>query len=183
MRVEEMFAGFHVPAGEDRFGERIRIGELAEPSDCKVSGQDTHGAMCVLEFTGASGGPRHLHREQDEWVYVLEGTCCFEVAGEHRTLAAGESLFIPRKTPHGWASENGTPCKLLNVYQPAGQIEAFFRAVSRAEALPTLEDCAHNTFTPAHVQTICTMSETTGVLYLGCRLPALRKNKRSLAIA
>src|ERR1700724_2631558 len=63
MKSEEMFVGFSVAAGKDRFGEHIKIG--GEPNDCKVSARDTNGAMCVFEITGASCGPRHLHYDQD----------------------------------------------------------------------------------------------------------------------
>src|SRR5256885_14065846 len=45
MKRDEMFLGFSVAAGKDRFGEHIQVG--GEPSDCKVSAQDTQGAMCV----------------------------------------------------------------------------------------------------------------------------------------
>src|SRR5438094_2941070 len=58
MKSEEMFAGFSVAAGEDRFGEHIKLGE-GYPVDCKVSGKDTNGAMCIFEFT--TGWPNHLH--------------------------------------------------------------------------------------------------------------------------
>src|SRR6476619_4142878 len=50
MKSEEMFAGFGVAAGKDRFGEHIQVG--GEPNNCKVSAQDTQGAMCVFELTG-----------------------------------------------------------------------------------------------------------------------------------
>src|SRR4051794_24416883 len=39
MANEEMFAGFRVAAGDDRFGEQIRLG--GDPNDCKVSAKDT----------------------------------------------------------------------------------------------------------------------------------------------
>src|SRR5580693_191257 len=48
MKNKEMFAGFSVAAGADRFGEHIKLG--GEPNDRKVSAQDTNGAMCVFEF-------------------------------------------------------------------------------------------------------------------------------------
>ena len=48
--------GFSVAAGGDRFGERVKLG--GEPNDCKVSGKNTEGAMCVFEFTGKGGWPR-----------------------------------------------------------------------------------------------------------------------------
>src|SRR5690242_4911485 len=41
MKTEEMFAGFSVAAGDDRFGAHIVLGgPTGEPVDCKVSGQD-----------------------------------------------------------------------------------------------------------------------------------------------
>src|SRR6266436_3831407 len=43
MKTNEMFAGFSVAAGNDRFGEQIKLG--GEPNDCKVSAKDTGGAM------------------------------------------------------------------------------------------------------------------------------------------
>src|SRR6476661_3912235 len=71
MDSEELFAGFTVAPGKDRFDEHIQIG--GEPNDCKVSGRDTDGAMCIFEFTGTAGGPRHLHHHQDEWIYIVHG--------------------------------------------------------------------------------------------------------------
>jgi hypothetical protein len=51
MKGKEMFVGFSVAAGKDRFGEQIILsGRGGEPIDCKVSGQDTDGALSVFEF-------------------------------------------------------------------------------------------------------------------------------------
>ena len=53
MKTEEMFRGFSVAAGDDRFGEHIKLGgPTGDPIDCKVSAQDTDGAMCIFELTG-----------------------------------------------------------------------------------------------------------------------------------
>ena len=125
MQSEEMFAGFNVAAGEDRFGEPVLLG--GEPNDCKVSGRDTGGAMCIFEFTGSGGGPRHLHHEQDEWIYVLAGEVELHIGDQQLRLAPGESAFIPRTAPHVWVFVGGGPGRILNVYQPAGNIEEFFR--------------------------------------------------------
>ncbi|MFN3650541.1 MAG: MerR family transcriptional regulator [Armatimonadota bacterium] len=169
MKVEELFAGFSVAAGQDRFGERVRLGEDGEPVDCKVSAQDTDGALCILEMTACGGGPPHLHHEQDEWIYVLEGVCRFEVGGERCCLTAGESIFIPRNTAHGWASDGwkaGQPARILNVYQPAGTIEEFFREVGRCEDLPTRDDVLNNTYREEQVSTLIRLFETHGMKVL-----------------
>src|SRR5579862_6336306 len=79
MKSEEMFVGFTVGKGKDRFDERIKLGgKGGEPNDCKVSGKYTNGAMCAFEFTG-SGWPRQLHHKQDEWIYILEGDFEFRI--------------------------------------------------------------------------------------------------------
>src|SRR5262249_31692955 len=75
MKSEEMFAGFTVAAGDDRFDEYLKLGSY--PVDCKVSAKDTDGAMCIFEFT--TGWPCHLHHEQDEWVYVVDGELDLQV--------------------------------------------------------------------------------------------------------
>src|SRR5436190_2179342 len=47
MKGKEMFAGFSVAAGADRFNKRVKLGDA--PVDCKVSARDTDGAMCAFE--------------------------------------------------------------------------------------------------------------------------------------
>ena len=135
MKSDELFSGFKVAAGEDRFSENIRLGE--EPNDCKVSAHDTNGAICIFEFTGQGLGPPHLHHDQDEWIYIIDGDCHFQLGAEWLRLCSGESIFVPRKTAHFWASANGKPVRIINVYQPAGKMEDFFRAVSNHKNLPT----------------------------------------------
>jgi len=125
MQSEEMFAGFRVGAGEGRFEEQVRLG--GEPHDCKVSGRDTGGTMCAFEFTGMGAGPRHSHREQDEWIYVVEGELEIELGKRRMRVGAGESVFVPRGVSHTWAAVGGPPAKVVDVYQPAGTIEEFFR--------------------------------------------------------
>jgi DNA-binding transcriptional MerR regulator/quercetin dioxygenase-like cupin family protein len=139
MKSEELFAGFSVAAGDDRLGEHIKLGGR-EPMDCKVSGQDTAGALCVFEFTGNSGGPRHLHHDQDEWVYVLEGEFEFEVGEKRIRAGTGECVFIPRRVAHAWAYANEKPGRILDVYQPAGNMEDFFREVGKYPGNPAIHE-------------------------------------------
>ena len=62
-----------VGAGGDCRGERAGLGITS--IDCKVAPQDTNGALFVIELAiQEKGGPaRHLHYEQEEWFYVVEG--------------------------------------------------------------------------------------------------------------
>ena len=85
MKSEELFTGFSVGAGKDRFDEGFnRDGTTI---DCKVSGKDTGGAMCVLEVNN-TGWPRHVNRDQDEWIYVVDGEVELEVGKKRFHLGA-----------------------------------------------------------------------------------------------
>ena len=127
MTSEQLFEGFRVASGEDRFGTPVTL--AGEPSDCKVSAQDTSGALCVFELSGHVGWPKHAHHEQDEWLYVVEGEVECHVGERRYRLHSGESVFVPRKAPHVWSTVAGTSARVLNVYQPAGRVEQFLRTV------------------------------------------------------
>jgi len=147
MKSEEMFAGFSVAAGQARFDEKIQLGE-GYPVDCKVSGKDTGGAMCIFEFT--TGWPRHKH-DQDEWVYIVDGEWNFEIDKKRFQAAAGESVFIPRNAPHAWGPVDGEGGKVINVYQPAGKMEEFMRATAKHKDLPTREQAINNNVSQAQI--------------------------------
>lgn len=143
MKSDEMFAGFSVAAGDDRFGEHLKLGgPTGELIDCKVSSQDTGGAMCVFEFNCNSGGPRHLHYDQDEWIYIIEGQFEFHIGKRQFRIGPGESAFIPRKTSHAWSRVGGgaAPGKIINVYQPAGKMEEFFRELGKYDGNPAAHE-------------------------------------------
>ena len=129
---------FRVEAGEDRFGEHRGLG--VSHIDFKVSTQDSSGLL-VLEntFTRKGGPARHLHTDQDEWFYCLEGEFVFEVGDERMRLGPGDSLFGPRRVAHVWAHVGTGLGRILVVFTPAGRMEAFFREVTKANAMPPLD--------------------------------------------
>ena len=163
MNTEEMFAGFSVGAGKDRFNERVNLG--GEPVDCKLSAKDTDGAMCVFEVT--AGWPRHLHHDQDEWLYVIEGEVVFEIGKKRLRVGAGESVFIPRKVSHVWTPVGENPGKIINVYQPAGKMEEFFRGIGKLKELITAEQLVDKTYTEEQVNGMKQMFHAHGMDLLG----------------
>jgi DNA-binding transcriptional MerR regulator/quercetin dioxygenase-like cupin family protein len=208
MKSKEMFAGFSVAAGDDRFGEQTKLGD--GPIDCKVSAQDTDGAMCVFESTGRSGWPRHLHYDQDEWIYVIDGEFDFQMGDSVETIdktaiqgeqpqagrlaptpsipplpelqrrwktwnethkrfrvRPGESVFLPRKVAHVWASVSEQPGKIINVYQPAGQMEEFFREAPKWKGLPSREDVVNSTYTAEQIDSLRRLFSAHAMRVLG----------------
>ena len=100
----------------------------------KVSGQDTANAWSMFESRVPSGLslPLHVHHEQDEWFWVLEGNFVFEVGGQKHQLSAGMSVLLRRKIPHRWKKTSDGDGKLLILLQPAGRMEYFFDRVAKA---------------------------------------------------
>ncbi len=124
-----------VAAGEDRFGEQRGLGVSAV--QFKVCPQDSAGVLIIENSFHARGGPaRHLHHEQDEWFYPVEGRFIFEVGQEKFELGPGDALLAPRRVPHVWAFVGPARGRIVIVFNPAGEMEAFFRKVTRANQMP-----------------------------------------------
>ena len=123
-----------VPAGEDRSGEHHGLG--VSTVDFKVIAPD--GGLLVLEntFHARGGAPRHLHLAQDEWFYALEGELVIEVGDQRHTLRPGDSVLGPRRVPRVWAHVGDGRGRILVAFTPAGRMEAFFREVTKADAMP-----------------------------------------------
>jgi quercetin dioxygenase-like cupin family protein len=124
-----------VPAGEDRFGQFRGLG--VSSIAFKVTPQDSDGTLVLENVFHAKGGPpRHVHHDQDEWFYALESEFVVEAgAGRHR-LRPGDAVFLPRGVPHVWAHVGESRGRILVAFFPAGKMEAFFREVTRGNAMP-----------------------------------------------
>ncbi len=86
------------------------------------------------------GGPaRHLHHEQEEWFYVLEGEYVIEVGEERYEPGAGDSVLAPREVAHAWAHVGEGTGRLIAALQPAGEIEAFFEDLAKLSNRPERE--------------------------------------------
>lgn len=124
-----------VAAGADRFGEHRGLG--ISIISFKVVASDSSGLFVLENTFHAKGGPaRHLHYEQDEWFYNAEGEFVLEVGSERFTLKPGDSVLAPRRVPHVWAHVGDGRGRMLITFMPAGQMEAFFREVTKANAMP-----------------------------------------------
>ena len=130
-------AAVYVKSGDDRFGEMRNMG--VSTIGFKVVTTDAAGGLFMLEQMSVrkGGPPRHVHPDQDEWFYAVAGEYVVEVGQTRYRLSAGDSLFAPRGVPHVWAFVGETPGRLLVGFTPAGKMEAFFREVTKTNAMPT----------------------------------------------
>jgi uncharacterized cupin superfamily protein len=85
----------------------------------------------VEEITPSQGGPPlHLHKREDEWLYVIDGKFLFEMNGRRIEASVGSSVFVPRGVPHTFQNIGNSPGRLLAIVTPAGT-ERFFRALGQ----------------------------------------------------
>ncbi len=96
----------------------------------KATGKETGGRYALVEVLEPEGeeAPLHVHHNEDEGFWVLEGELTFEVGGEKIKASPGSFLFGPRDVPHRYTVESG-PARLLFILSPAG-FEEFIYATS-----------------------------------------------------
>ena len=104
----------------------------------KADGSDTGDRVLVTEQLVPRGGgsPLHVHHNEDEWFYVLEGELTIWVGGETVVAGAGAFVFGPRDVPHTFAVSSDE-ARFLLVTEPAG-FEGFIRALAVAATSPEI---------------------------------------------
>jgi quercetin dioxygenase-like cupin family protein len=92
---------------------------------------DTSGQFALLEMKGGPGGesPLHVHRNEDELFYVLEGQLKVLRGNEEITLGPGHSALLPRNVAHTFKIVS-SHARFLNYITPGG-FEAYFRDLGR----------------------------------------------------
>ena len=82
------------------------------------------------------GPPRHIHYEQEEWFYFVEGSdeVLMEVGETKLRLKPGDSVLAPRNVPHVWAYLGQQPGRMLFTFTPAAKVESFFEEASKPDA-------------------------------------------------
>jgi len=73
--------------------------------------------------------PLHLHHDDDEAWYVLQGTLRIRKGDEEVEAKAGAAVFVPRGTPHTYWNPSSEPVHYLlvmtsNIYQLIRDIHA-----------------------------------------------------------
>lgn len=98
----------------------------------RMTGQDSEGANALMEVTLRPQNlfaPPHIHDNEDEWFYILEGTCQALVGDHIQELHAGNTAFIPKGTVHTLVNQSEEPVRFLMGVTPAG-MEPFFAEIA-----------------------------------------------------
>ena len=104
----------------------------------KIGRADTNGSFGLLEIVvpPGHGSPWHVHPEEDEWFYVLDGNFTFYVGDTRLSLPTGAFAFGPKGTPHTFISESDGARALIG-FAPF-QFEGFLHEVGDPATEPVL---------------------------------------------
>ncbi|MEV5576062.1 cupin domain-containing protein [Spirillospora sp. NPDC052269] len=94
-----------------------------------LPGGATDDALSLMEFADPVGHapPLHVHENEDELWFVLDGEVTFLVGDESHDLVAGQVAHGPRGVPHSYLVRSPKGARLAVVFSPAS-IERYFRA-------------------------------------------------------
>ncbi|MGY5032965.1 cupin domain-containing protein [Streptomyces sp. 900116325] len=112
-----------------------------------LTGAATDNQLTVLEFAAPAGHapPHHVHEDEEQVVFVLDGEVTFFVGDRRHDLVPGQVAYGPRGVPHSYVVRSPRGARLAVLFSPAC-IEEFFRAngtpVAEAGELPPPFDLA-----------------------------------------
>jgi mannose-6-phosphate isomerase-like protein (cupin superfamily) len=94
----------------------------------KIDGTQTGGRFSIVEHPIE---PRrlirpHVHRNEDEYSFVIEGTVGARIGDEIVEGGPGTYIIKPRNVPHTFWNPTDQPARLLEIISPAG-FENYFR--------------------------------------------------------
>ena len=94
-----------------------------------IDGEDAGGDFSLVEHPmppRALAAPVHLHHNEDEYSYVLEGRMGALLGDEVVEAGPGDLVFKPREQWHTFWNAGDEPCRILEIIAPAG-FERFFK--------------------------------------------------------
>ena len=104
----------------------------------RVTSEASGGAFSLFEeVPPLLDTPLHVHSEEDELFYVLEGQHVYRVGDEEYAVGPGGLVFAPRGIPHSQRRVVSGEGRQLVVTTPGG-FEGFFRELSAAEEAGTI---------------------------------------------
>jgi quercetin dioxygenase-like cupin family protein len=118
-------APFAIAPGQGLSVENPAGGILTFKAMADASG----GCVTALDTVAAAGEgpPLHVHRDQDELIYILDGRFRVRLADELVDAPQGTFVFIPRGTPHTWQNVGAAPARFFAAMTPASKgFEEFF---------------------------------------------------------
>ena len=96
--------------------------------------------------------PPHMHHDQDEYIFVLDGRIDLILDGRKTAASAGDLVRMPRGIPHAFFNNSGKPVTALFWAAPAGRLVDLYRRIhnmsSPAEVVQVADEYGVHFFPP-----------------------------------
>src|SRR4051812_5980265 len=97
-------------------GERVGNVELLALSDHTAR----FNLSIITMAPGREGPAAHVHEDEDDAFYVLDGELLFRVDDDEILAPAGTFVLVPPRVLHRFANRTSAPVRVLNIHAPAG---------------------------------------------------------------
>jgi mannose-6-phosphate isomerase-like protein (cupin superfamily) len=101
-----------VPPGEGR-----RLGNVEFLARTADTPRFTFG---IIDFAPGRELEAHVHDDEDDAFFILEGELTFVFGGETVPAPPGTFVLVPPGVEHGFRNDGSGPVRMLNIHAPAG---------------------------------------------------------------
>lgn len=99
------------------------LGHVYEPI---IGGDQQSSFAWISNDPAGTFVPPHMHPVQDEHAFILEGEYSLYLDGEWTTAKAGDYLYWPRGTTHGYKVTSAGPAKGVFWVSPGNDLASLF---------------------------------------------------------
>jgi len=74
----------------------------------------------IIEIAAGRELEAHVHQEEDDAFYILEGELTFFFGDEEAVAPSGTFVLVPPGVEHGFRNDGDVPVRMFNIHAPAG---------------------------------------------------------------
>jgi mannose-6-phosphate isomerase-like protein (cupin superfamily) len=74
----------------------------------------------IIEIVAGRELEQHVHEDEDDAFYILEGELTFTFGDEEAAAPPGTFVLVPPRVRHGFRNDGAEPVRMLNIHAPAG---------------------------------------------------------------
>ena len=127
--IEAATTPIHRPSGTG--AAYWAMGSLFE---MKLTGAETAGEFGMAEVRQPVGvaTPLHLHSNEAEVFYLLDGAMTYEAGGRLFELTPGSTMYLPKGVPHRFRITGDGPARMLAMTFPGALLDLYTQVGSDA---------------------------------------------------
>jgi len=76
--------------------------------------------FAIIEIAAGRQLEEHIHDDEDDAFYILDGEMTFTLEGEPVAAPPGTFVLVPPGVEHGFRNDGAVPVRMLNIHAPAG---------------------------------------------------------------